>query len=255
MSSFTKALIAADPAGFQRATQSPFLRRAASGTLSKATLGRWLANDRLYIHGYVRAAGRLLSFLPLAQTTPPSPHDDTDSASKLLAWTVDALVNIQRESGFFVQTATRYGIDINLPTGEDGRVPASAKLEGLRRFEALFDGLSAGAEPLPWLESAVVFYGTEKCYLDAWTWAKSHMDESNDRGDDDEDGGAVRREFIANWTSPDFGAFVARLGVIVDEAVRAQGEEMQEVLLRRGLAKWRELLVAEEAFWPALEAQ
>ncbi|OAQ98183.1 hypothetical protein LLEC1_07318 [Akanthomyces lecanii] len=224
MSSFTEALIAADPSGFQRATQSPFLQRAASSTLPKATLGRWLANDRLYIHGY------------------------------LLAWTVDALVNIQRESGFFIETAERYSIDINLPTGEDGRVPASAKLEGLRRFEALFDGLSAGVEPLPWLESAVVFYGTEKCYLDAWTWAKSHMNESEDSVDDDEDGGAVRREFIANWTSPDFRAFVKRLGVIVDEAVRAQGEDMQDMLLRRGLAKWRELLAAEEAFWPDTEA-
>lgn len=253
MPSFTKSLIAADPAGFQRATQSPFLRRAASGTLPKETLGRWLANDWLYIHGYIRAAGRLLSFLPLPQT----PGDDADPASKLLAWTVDALANIQRESVFFIETATRYGIDVHLPTAEeDGRVPASAKLEGLRRFEALFDGLSAGAEPLPWLESAVVFYGTEKCYLEAWTWAKSHMgDGLNDDGDDaDEDGGAVRREFIANWTSPEFGAFVARLGVILDEAVRAQGEEAQEVLLRRGVAKWRELLVAEEAFWPAVEA-
>lgn len=132
MSSFTKSLIATDPAGFQRRHAISFSRRAASGTLPKETLGRWLANDRLYIHGYIRAAGRLLSFLPLAQTPPSSPHDDDDAgpASKLLAWTVDALGNIRRESGFFIETATRYGIDIYLPTGEDGRVPASAKLEG-----------------------------------------------------------------------------------------------------------------------------
>lgn len=255
MPSFTQALIASDPAGFQRATQSPFLRRAASGTLSKAALGRWLANDRLYIHGYVRAAGRLLSFLPLPPTVPAAaPRAEADPASQLLAWTVDALVNIQRESGFFVATAARYGLDINLPVDDaSGRVPASAKLEGLRRFEALFDGLAAGPAPLAWLEAAVVFYGTEKCYLEAWTWARSHMDTS-DGGDDDEDGGAVRRAFMANWTSPEFVAFVERLGDIVDVAVQAQGDEVQEALLQRGLVPWRAVLAAEEAFWPVVEA-
>ncbi|XWW98865.1 hypothetical protein V2A60_006869 [Cordyceps javanica] len=268
---FTESLITSDPAGYQRATQSPFLRRAAEGTLPKAILGRWLANDRLYIHGYIRAAGSLLSLLQLPEVVGPSGgattttttttttnDDDEDPASALLAWTIDALVNIQREAGFFVSTATRYGLDVNLPVdASSGRVPASAKLDGLRQFEALFDGLRT-AEPVPegqplrWLEAAVVFYGTERCYLDAWTWAKSHMD-AGKAGEDDEDGGAVRRAFIANWTGDEFVAFVDRLGAILDDAVRAQGGEAREALLRRGLVKWREVLAAEEAFWPAVD--
>lgn len=256
MSSFTQSLVASDPAGFQRATQSPFLRRAAEGTLSKDVLGEWLANDRLYIHGYIRAAGRLLSFLPLPETVPASAAErHADPASQLLGWTIAALVNIQREERFFVETATRYGINVNLPAAAGGTVPASAKLDGLRRFEALFDSLRAADDgPLPWLESAVVFYGTEKCYLEAWTWAKSHLDDTKD-GTSDEDGGAVRKEFIANWTSAEFGAFVEELGDIIDGAVQAvQGEEAQEALRQRGLVQWRALLAAEEAFWPAVDA-
>ncbi|KAI9705611.1 MAG: hypothetical protein M1836_006367 [Candelina mexicana] len=256
MSSFTQALVASDPAGFQRATQSPFLRRAAQGTLSKEVLGRWLANDRLYIHGYLRAAGRLLSFLRLPQVVPAALAElHADPASKLLAWTIDDLINIQQEERFFVDTATRYGINMNLPTDEHGQVPVSAKMPGLRQFEALFDGLQPGDEGLlPWIEGAVMFYGTEKCYLEAWMWAKSQVDDTDKDGADDKDGGAVRREFIADWTSPEFVAFVKRLADIIDAAVQTQEDDAKEALLQRGLVKWREILAAEEAFWPVINA-
>ncbi|KAI9756418.1 MAG: hypothetical protein M1835_000720 [Candelina submexicana] len=256
MSSFTQALVASDPAGFQRATQSPFLRRAAQGTLSKEVLGRWLANDRLYVHGYLRAAGRLLSFLRLPQVVPTALAElHADPASKLLAWTIDDLTNIQHEMRFFVETATRYGIDLNLPADEHGQVPVSEKIPGLRQFEALFDGLQPGDEGLlPWLEGAVVFYGTEKCYLEAWMWAKSQVDDTDKDPADDKDGGAVRREFIANWTSPEFVAFVKQLADIIDAAVQTQEDDAKEALLQRGLVKWREILAAEEAFWPLINA-
>jgi thiaminase len=255
-SSFTQALVASDPAGFQRSTQSPFLRRAAQGKLSKEVLGPWLANDRLYVHGYLRAAGRLLSFLPLPQVVPAASAElHADPASRLLSWTIDDLINIQHEERFFVETATRYGMDLNLPVDEHGQVPASAKMPGLRKFEALFDGLQLGdARLLPWLESAVVFYGTEKCYLEAWTWAKSQVDDTDKDGANDEDGGAVRQAFLANWTSPDFVDFVDRLADIIDAAVQTQEDDAKEALLQRGLVKWREILAAEEAFWPVVDA-
>ncbi|KAI1812775.1 transcription regulator PAB1642 [Poronia punctata] len=259
MSSFTQALVASDPAVFQRATQSPFLRRAAQGTVSKEVLGRYLANDRLYVHGYLRAAGRLISFLPLPQVVPAAGGElHADPASRLLAWTIDDLINIQHEERFLVDTARKYGIEVNLPADEHGRVPASAKTPGLRQFEALFDGLQLGGGDgglLPWLESAVVFYGTEKCYLEAWTWAKSQVDEDKDKdGADDEDGGMVRRELIANWTGPEFEAFVDQLAGIIDAAVQTQEEDAKEALLQRGLVKWREILAAEEASWPVIDA-
>ncbi|KAM3551591.1 hypothetical protein MY1884_007642 [Beauveria asiatica] len=257
--SFTQALVTSDPAAYQRATQAPFLRRAAQGTVSKEVLSRWLANDRLYVHGYLRAAGRLLSILPLPQVIPAAAAElHADPESKLLAWTIDDLINIQHEERFFVETAAKYGLDLNLPADERGQVPASAKSPGLLQFEAIFDGLQLARDGdgapllLPWLEGALVFYGTEKLYLEAWTWAKSQADDKD--GTDDEDGGAVRKEFIANWTGSEFEDFVQRLADIIDAAVQMQSDDAKEALLQRGLARWRELLAAEEASWPVMDA-
>ena len=252
--SLTEHLLASDPSAFTTATQSTFLRRAAQGTLPKDILGKWLANDRLYIHGYIRGAGRLLTFLQLPEAVPTAnPSQRLDAASsRLLAWTIDALVNIKREENFFVQTASRYGIDVNVDKSADGKLE---KLPGLVKFEALFDGLQKGEGLLPWLECAIVFWGTEKVYLDAWTWAKSQLDEKND-GSQDQDGGAVRKEFIGNWTSEPFIEFVNALGKIIDDAVdeevKQHGEEAKNQIVERALGKWRALVEAEQAFWPTM---
>lgn len=263
--SLTESLLASNAQSFQKATKSEFLRRAAQGKVSKETLGQWLANDRLYIHGYIRGMGHLLSAIRLPQAVASDPNVRySDAPSRLLSWTIDALVNIRREEKFFVDTAMRYGIDVNLPTDADGDVPAAAKLDGLRRFEELFDSLYHSMGPgkaaadmpiMPWLEAAIVFYGTEKCYLEAWSWAKAHLDAHKDVANEpDEDGGAVRNEFIANWTSPEFVNFVDQLSSIIDSAVikevEARGEAFFGELMKRCEPKWNELLAAESAFWP-----
>lgn len=251
--SFTKALRESNAAAYQAATQSAFLRNAAHGAVSKSTLGTWLANDRLYIHAYIRGTGRLLDFLRLPQTVSEL-HHGTDAATQLFDWSVDALVNIRREEAFFVSTARKYGIDVNLPAGTDGLVPQDAKLRGLQRFEDLFGTLAPGPGRLPWLESAVVFYGTEKCYLDAWTWARSQL---AGESDEDEDGGALRGEFIPNWTCAEFVQFVERLGKVIDDAVaeevRIGGEGVWDELMARVAPWWGELLGAEEGFWPVMD--
>ncbi|KAH8736313.1 hypothetical protein BGZ61DRAFT_441807 [Ilyonectria robusta] len=257
MSSFslTGALLASDDDGYRRATQSQFLRLAANGQASKEILGRWLANDRLYIHSYIRGIGRLISFLQFPDTVPDS-ADNSGSTTKLLDWLVGALVNIRREEKFFVKTAAQYGIEINLETDHDGRVPQNAKLEGLQRWEALFDSLAPeSGHELPWLEAAVVYWGTEKCYLDAWSWAKAQLTVQEDASKD-KDGGALRNEFIDNWTSKEFSKFVDELGTIINEVVQEQvekrGESAKHELFKRAEAKWVEILIAETAFWPNL---
>ncbi|SPO07246.1 related to transcription regulator PAB1642 [Cephalotrichum gorgonifer] len=248
----TSRLLNSDPAAFSKATQSAFLRSAALGQLQKDTLGTWLANDRLYIHSYIKAAGLLLAFLEYPQAIPKSGAGADAFTVRLLEWVIDALVNIRREEKFFLDAASRYGIPIDLPIGEDGRASDAAKLEGLRRFEDLFGSVSPGNGSLPWLEAAVLFYATEKAYLEAWTWAKSQLVEQDPS--EDADGGALRVEFIPNWTSKEFVVFVDQLGDIIDEAVSEQvgihGVRTMEELSDRALKVWARVLAAEEVFWP-----
>lgn len=250
--SLTQHLLALDGEAYKRATQSPFLASAARGDLPKDVLGHWLANDRLYIHAYIKGTGNLLSFLqlPLSSSSSADVH-----AVRLLDWSIDALVNVRREEKFFVDTAKRYGIAVDLPTEGAGQVADTAKVDGLLRFEYLFDEVRTSDNIiLPWLEAAVLFYGTEKCYLDAWSWAKAQQ-QSGD-GSKDTDGGALRKEFIPNWSSPEFKAFVDQLGTIIDEAfaeeIKLHGEGVRAKLTKRAELKWQEVLAAEEEFWPIL---
>ncbi|GJC81778.1 hypothetical protein ColLi_04616 [Colletotrichum liriopes] len=252
--SLVQHLLASDPASYVRATQSRFLGAAANGTLPGDVLGRWLANDRLYIHAYIKGVGRLLDALDLpdlAATTTTEPP----VTEKLLQWLVDALVNVRREEKFFVETAARFGIVVNLPASQDGVVVQDEKLDGLKRFEQLFGGLSKGPEPLSWLEGAILLYATEKCYLDAWSGARDGLDASVD-GSQDADGGALREMFIPNWSSDEFRAFVDELGAIIDqgceEAVKKGGNGVGKHLQERALGVWREVVLAEETFWPVL---
>lgn len=252
--SLTKQLLATDEEGYKKATQSEFLKLAANGQLSKDILGRWLANDRLYIHSYCRGLGLLLSFLQYPDNVRRG--QDPGAETKLLDWIVGALVNIRREENFFIDTAAEYGIEINLETQANGRVAESTKLEGLRRWEALFQSVAPGeGDILPWLEAAVVYWGTEKCYLDAWSWAKAQLTVQEDPSKD-ADGGAVRKEFINNWTCKEFVEFVDDLGRIIDEAVAKEvekkGEGFKAELLRRVEGKWQDVLQAEEVFWPTI---
>lgn len=252
----TAYLLGSSPDAFRRATQSPFLQSAAAGQLSKETLGTWLANDRLYILSYIKGTGQLLSFLELPQEAPRG--GDTlaahPSSARLFGWLVDALVNIRREEKFFVATAARHGIKINLPLGASGRVEDGSKLEGLRRFEKLFNSVEPHEGSIPWLEAAVLFYATEKAYLEAWTSAKNQLVEQD--VSKDSDGGALRQDFIPNWTSTEFVSFVDELGVIIDEAVAQQvkidGEHMLQHLYNRALGVWNDVIAAEEAFWPEM---
>lgn len=258
--SLTQALIASNSDAFKAATQSEFLTRAAQGRVPKHVLGQWLANDRLYIHGYIRGVGRLLSFLQLPEVVPAVPADRQKFINtRLLNWLIDALVGIRREENFFVDTASRYGINVNLPTDPvTNSVRPDAKLDGLRKFEALFDGLEPGVtDVLPWLECAIVFWGTEKCYLEAWSGARDQLTPADHGDNSDADGGALRQGFIPNWSSKEFTAFVDELGEVIDLAVVEHVERLGDTALNdifeRALIKWRELLAAEMAFWPVME--
>ncbi|KAK4170059.1 hypothetical protein QBC43DRAFT_307076 [Cladorrhinum sp. PSN259] len=267
--SLTAHLLSTNSSLFASATQHPFLLAAAHGTLPKDTLSRWLANDRLYIHSYIRAAGKLLESIELPIQTGSSPSETESFEIQLVDWLIEALVAVRREERMFLDVSERYGLSLELGSSEIG-VAAGGKLPGLVIIQEAFKNIVPakqelstrsveGTEPkrLPWLEGAVTFWGTERCYLDAWSWAKANEPESKDVRED-ADGGALRKEFIPNWSSKGFRQFVEKLGGLIDEAVgkeleKVEGEERDGVkgeILERIEGKWKTLLEGEKAFWP-----
>ncbi|KUI61517.1 hypothetical protein VP1G_08697 [Cytospora mali] len=265
--SLTSHLLGVDTPTYTAATEAPFLTAAGEGRLNKDVLGKWLANDRLYIHAYIKAVGRTLSIIDLPQTTPEA-ATEAASETQLVDWLFATLTALRREERLFIDVARKYAIAIDLETmattegGRDvRRVPGTAKLPGLVMFEKLFGSLHPAASvdrtlPLPWLEAAVVFWGTEKVYSDAWAWAKSKQ-AGVAEGAEDADGGALRKEFIPNWGNSEFTAFVDQLGGIIDGAVEETlsvgGGDVKASLIERTEKVWKEVVAAEKAFWPEAE--
>ncbi|KAF2004506.1 heme oxygenase-like protein [Amniculicola lignicola CBS 123094] len=257
----TSHLLKLNTAQFTHATQSPFLHHAASGSLPKSTISHWLANDRLYMRGYIALTGQLLRILQLPAKPVHSKSQDPTEI-RLVDWLVDALVNIRREERFFIDVAEKYGLDLDLTGGSEcGEVAEEKKIQGLKRFEALFESLTGDKRTssfLPWLEGVVVFWATEKVYFEAWSWAKRKAEETRGETDptNDADGGAMRVEFIPNWTNMEFIQFVDKLETIVNEgvqgAVNGDNKKWAEVC-ERAEKQWSLLLSAEEAFWPEVE--
>ncbi|KAF1972271.1 putative transcription regulator PAB1642 [Bimuria novae-zelandiae CBS 107.79] len=258
MSSLTSHLLSLNKDQFTRATQSPFLARAASGTLSKSLISHWLANDRLYMQGYISLTGELLRTLKLPTRPTPSKSAGTISL-RLLDWLVGALANIRREERFFMDVAERYGLDVDLTESDGESIKAERKIEGLRKFEKLFGSLTTGAPKetiLPWLEGAVLFWATEKVYFEAWSWARREAEGVQRSYDEDADGGAMRKEFIPNWTNGEFIKLVDTLQAILNEGgSEAIGgdEALKKRVEERAERVWSQLLDAEEAFWPMVE--
>lgn len=212
--------------------------------------------------------------LPIAASEAEAPE------TQLVDWLIEALAGVTREDKLFLDVARRYGLDIDLevhhpvsdevPSNDAMVINEAAKLPGLVMIEKMFGEVGKPAEVsvegmktptiLPWLEAAVLFFGTEKCYLDAWSWAKDWqlVHDKEDQARQDDDGGALRKEFIPNWSSDEFAGFVDKLGTIIDSAVakmleRPGGEQLKDSLLKRVEGQWKSLLTAEAAFWPEVE--
>ncbi|KAB5532656.1 hypothetical protein GE09DRAFT_1193553 [Coniochaeta sp. 2T2.1] len=279
----TSHLLASAQEEYKAATQSPFLLAAAEGRLSKDVLGRWLAGERLYFHSYIRAAGKLLATLEFPAASQVGVGVEETVEMRLVDWVIENLARIRAAEKMLVDVAGRYGIEIVDESGEVGVGPVEpppeggvvGEMEGRRVMERLMDfeeevevvSAATTSHPklptvLPWLEAAVMFWGSERCYLDAWSWAKAHQpvrgsEDGDDGASDDADGGALRREFIPSWSSDEFREFVARLERIIDGAVDKEvekgGAKVREQVLRRVEGKWKSLVIAEAGFWPAVE--
>ena len=236
-----------------RTTRHPFLARAANGTLSKSLIAQWLANSRVYLEGYTNLISTLLRQVQSQQHAISGPSDEASIQTRISNWLEAALQNARREAVFFEEVAGIYNIDAsNFPLHQN------LKSEGLRRFENLFATFSAQQHNsfLPWLEGLVLVWATEKVYYEAWSWARRQDAQSSPRTfDRDEDGGAMRREFIPNWSNRDLLMFVERLERILNEgvsqAVANDDARWMEVKTRTDQV-WKAVLDAEDAFWPEI---
>ncbi|KAI1083169.1 heme oxygenase-like protein [Whalleya microplaca] len=236
--SITEYLLSSSEAAqyYQRATQSKFLELAGQGRLSRERLSQWLSHDRLYAQAYIRFIGGLISRDQL-----PTDTGDEGTGSTL-QWRIflllqAALSGISRELLFFEETARKYGLDL---------AAIDDKAKGVtQEYIDLFDSFTAqpgGNQTKTLLDGLVLLWSTEKVYLDAWTYARqqtpAHEDASQDL-----DGGALRKEFIPNWTSEEFHSFVNECQEVLDAYAAIQSAD-------NALEIFGKVLILEEQFWP-----
>ncbi|KAI0382055.1 heme oxygenase-like protein [Hypomontagnella monticulosa] len=239
---------------YQRATQSQFLALAGQGQLPPEVLSEWLSQDRLYAQAYIRFAGGLISRIRL-----PTKVEGQDT-SKTLQWRIlsllqTAMSGVTRELQFFEETAKKYGLDLEATAEGDNLSNKSAGFgpnKVTKDYIDLFDSFTAqphGDRDRTLLDGLVLLWTTEKIYLEAWTYAKQQAS-SNADAQKDLDGGALRKEFIPNWTSEEFQAFVKECQECLDAYAAVQDVDTEEVGAAGSMVLFKKVLVLEESFWP-----
>lgn len=250
----TTHLLSINHQQFLRATRHPFLARAANGTLPKSVVAQWLANDREYIQGYISTISNLLNLVRSQRTTATAPGAEPDIETRLITWLESALQNGEREVRLFQEVADIYKLDIAASP-----LSSTVQLEGLRHYQSLFAKVAA-QQPnsfIPWLEGAILLWATERVYYEAFSWSRRQDAQASPRNfDKDQDGGAMRREFIPNWSNRDFLVFVEELERIVNEGVSeavGRDDARWAAVKQRTDFIWKAVLDAEETFWPDVE--
>jgi thiaminase len=247
LSTPTTHLLSVNSDQLLRITRHEFLARAANGTLPKQLVERWLANDLQYIQIYEGLSEHTIGILRRIKVT----REFEAVEKRMIAWLEAAIPNGEREERLFADVAERYAMDITLTE--------STKNEGLRLYENLYRTVTATEDPefLPWLEPAIILWAMEKVYYEAWSWAQEQDAQSALKTyEKDQDGGAMRKEFIPNWANDAFLAFVQQLQHTVDDWVGAAingDNDLSMQVKTRCERVWKEVLDAEEVFWPAMD--
>ncbi|KAI0596989.1 hypothetical protein F4775DRAFT_561935 [Biscogniauxia sp. FL1348] len=246
---------------YQRATKSRFLQLAGQGRLPRALLSQWLSQDRLYAQAYVRFIGGLISrvHLPIEIEGDGggSSGENLHLPGRILALLQACLSGITQELRLFASVAKSYGLDLaasGCPTALGATAPeAFGPATTTRDYIELFDsfGAQAAARGDPartLLDGLVLLWATETVYLDAWTYAREQGSGAGTGAD--LDGGALRREFIPNWTSDRFRGFVREIRECLDAYAASQDEVTGEVGAAGAMTLYKKVLVLEEDFWP-----
>src|SRR5436309_6287544 len=113
--SFTQSLVESDVPAFHAATRAPFLRAAGQGRISRRALSQWVSQDRICSQAYIGFTGSLLAKIRL-------PYAFINDHKQSLEWSItDMLFGtlgfIHRELRFFAETAARYNLHLEFPTG------------------------------------------------------------------------------------------------------------------------------------------
>ncbi|KAK1054228.1 hypothetical protein LTR12_016793 [Friedmanniomyces endolithicus] len=236
MPSLTAHLLHLDESALKVATQHPFLEAAATRSLPLEQLKTWLAQDRLYALAYTNFIGALLAKVPIPTTS----DRETTLEWRAVDLLIDCLVNIRSESKLFEETAAAEGWLDEVCDAQPNR--------HTRAYQDLFAGAAAAQKPL--IVGLTVLWATEECYLRAWRHAKSKMDSGLKVKEKD----VMQRTFIPNWSSPEFEAFVRRIGALVNkfgsERAGEDGWEWQECEVA-----WRQTMWLEKEFWPDVKAE
>jgi thiaminase len=251
-SRLTSLLVSVSRPLFRAATQSPFLIAAGDGTLSKKKLSEWLSQDRLYAQAYIGFIGNLIALVRLPTNHVPFSHHNSSIHWRIVHALRASLDNIFRELKFFEDTAQKYELDLEVSSTDIPFGPVKATTDYIILFERFFspvnnDDLHGSDWVL--LNGLIVLWATEKCYLEAWRFAASQSDVSKPPTSD-ADGGALRENFIPNWTGQAFSEFVQQLEQLVDELMDEVNPSLTEDAQDECKELWEEVLDIERRFWP-----
>lgn len=176
----------------------------------------------------------------MSQISIPTGSDRTSTIEWRIAdCLINCLTNIRTELKLFEDSAAAEtfldeicNVEVERPT---------------RCYQDRFAGALSGGRPL--LIGLVILWATEECYLRAWKHSLSHMDHSLRPKDKD----VMQRVFILNWTSPEFEAFVRRLGGLVNKMCLEWGVEEGGWIWKECEAAWRQVVWVEGEFWPDVD--
>ncbi|KAK6357125.1 hypothetical protein TWF718_001451 [Orbilia javanica] len=242
--SLTTHLLTLTPTAYKSATEHPFLTAAATNTLPDALLLQWLLQDRHYALSYISFIGALLSKL----TIPTSSNRLSTLSWEVTDTLIFSLNNIKTELALFDKILIE-----EFGWKEEGEVEV---LPITRAYQDMFAG--AGSGKVGFLEGMVVLWATERCYFDAWGFARKSSSTSGYNGNgagghgQGGKGDVMTRVFIPNWTSEEFKGFVGKLEELVNRIVEDEGVQIGSEVWRRCEATWRQVLWLEKGFWPDL---
>jgi len=202
---------------WERMLSHPFLLETRDGTLPRETFATWMRQDFLFVEAAIPFVSGLL-------TKAPRPHRES------LAGFLPAL---HTELELFRERAEAVGVDLR-------GAPFSFTCHAYVQF------LLATAYRASYAEGFAVLYVAEKAYHESWKVVRAGLDDSSPWW-----------PFVDNWSSEEFGEWVAWLedavNELAEEAGPAERERMAELFektTKYEVAFWEMAVSGED--WPGI---